>query len=173
MNKKWFALILLAALAAALPLRAQEVPFELQMKLIMKILEFDKNFDRFGDPIKIGVTSDDVLTALNAQKNALQVKGKSFIAEKMATPADIAKYHVIYVDKNWSAEYKTAAAKAGDNKALMFTRDEEGVMNGGGAISFKTIEGKPKIMLSIANARTQGSDFPANFLQLTVVIGGL
>ncbi len=154
-------------------LLSQEVPFDLQAKLILKILEFDKNFDRFGDPIKIGVSSDEVLNGLNALKDSLSIKGKKFVAEKMIALADISRYKVVYIDTNWSSEYKNAAKKAIENRCLMFARDENAVINGGAAISFKTVDGKPKIVLAIAAAKEMGSEFPANFLQLAITIGSL
>ncbi len=165
------AFLLVWALSA--PLAAQEVPFELQVKLILKILEFDRNFDRYGDPIKVGVTSDEVLRGFNAQRETLTIKGRKFMAEMMSSLADVGKYKVVYVDKNWKSDYKAASAKAAENKALMFAREEDAVVSGGAAISFRTVEGKPKIVMAVGAAKNQGADFPANFLQVTIVIGGM
>lgn len=151
---------------------AQDVPHELQVKLILKILSMDRNFDRFGDPIKIGVSSDGFIKALKAEAD-LTVKQKKFIVEKMSSPADVGNYKIIYVGKEWAANYKAAAAKAVETKALMFCETEDGVMSGGGAISFKVVDSKPKIVINLANVKDQGTDFPAGFLQITVVVGSM
>ncbi len=151
---------------------AQDVPHELQVKLMLKILSMDRNFDRFGDPIKIGVSSDAFIKALKGEAD-LKVKGKGFVVEKMASPADVSKYKIIYVSKDWAAQYKATSAKAVEAKALMFCETEDGVLAGGGAISFKVLDSKPKIVINIANVKEQGTEFPANFLQITVVVGSM
>ena len=168
MRNKLILLALSAALVVLSPyyLTAQEVPLNLQVKLILKIVSMDRNFDRFGDPIKIGVTDDDMMKELGAIKGKLTIKGKDFSVEKMASPGDVANYKVIYVGKNWADKYTAASAKAAENQCLMFCQAEEGVMTGGGAVSFKVVEGKPKIVVNLENAKKQGTDFPAGFLKL-------
>ena len=151
----------------------QDVPANLQVKLMLKILSMDRNFDRFGDPIKIGTSSDELFKELDAIKGTLQVKAKDFVPEKMTSTADVANYKVIYVGKNWSSNYSDAAAKAAAAQCLMFCEAEEGVLTGGGAVSFKVVDGKPKIVVNLENSKKQGTDFPANFLKVTVVVGGL
>ncbi|MCP4157482.1 MAG: YfiR family protein [bacterium] len=152
---------------------AQAVPAKLQVKLILKIVSMDRNFGRFGDPVKIGVSSDAVFSEFKANEGKVKVKGKDFIIEKMASLDDITNYKVAYVDKNWSNNYSAAAEKATANKTLIFCNEEDFVVAGGGAISFKVVSGKPKIVINLKNVKDQGTDFPANFLKITVVVGGL
>jgi hypothetical protein len=168
-------ILLVAALAIISPyyLQSQDVPLELQVKLILKIVSMDRNFDRFGDPIKIGVSGDDMKKELEAIKGKLTIKGKEFLVEKMASPGDVANYKVIYVGKNWTDNYSAASAKAAENQCLMFCQAVDGVMSGGGAVSFKVVEGKPKIVVNLENAKKQGTDFPAGFLKITLVVGGV
>lgn len=153
--------------------QAQDVPLNLQAKLMLKILSMDRNFARFGDPIKIGTSDDNLLSELNAIKGKMKVKGKDFVAEKMASPDDVTNFKVIYVGKNWASNYAAASGKAAASQVLMFCETEQGVMAGGGAVSFKAVGGKPKIVVNLENAKKQGTDFPANFLKVTVVVGGL
>ncbi|UCH93835.1 MAG: YfiR family protein [Candidatus Aminicenantes bacterium] len=162
------ALVILSVYGAA-----QEVPLNLQVKLMLKIISMDRNFTRFGDPIKIGVSSDEFLKELNAIKGKLTIKGKNFVAEKMASPDKVPDYRVIYMGTNWSRSYLTASAKAAESKCLVFCQAEEGVTKGGGAVSFKVVDGRPKIVVNVGNAKKQGTDFPAGFLKITVVVGGL
>jgi len=151
----------------------QEVPLDLQGKLILKILEFDKNFDSFGDPVKIGVSSDEVYKIFNSLQASITVKGKAIVVEKMNVLADISKFKVIYVDKNWAIDYKGAAQKAIENNCLMFVNDTKIVEQEIAAIGFKLMDNKPKIVIALATAKKMGSDFPASFLQLAVIIGSL
>jgi hypothetical protein len=169
-------LVLLATVLVVLSpsyLSAQDVPLDLQVKLILKIVSMDRNFDRFGDPIKIGVSGDDMIKELKAIKGKLTIKGKEFLVEKMTSPEDVANFKVIYVGKNWADNYSAAAAKAAENQSLMFCQSEDGVMSGGGAVSFKVVDGKPKIVVNLENAKKQGTDFPAGFLKITLVVGGV
>jgi len=150
-------------------LKASDINFKLQSKLLLKIISYDKNLARFGDPIKIGVSSNEMLKALKANK--LKIKGKSFTAEKMKSVDDIANYKVVYIDNNWKDKYNTVAKKAKANSCLVFCNDSNFVESGGGSVSFRLIRSKPKIVVNISNAKDQGTDFSSGFLKITVVIG--
>ncbi len=169
-NKLWLFVVLAAAMGVYG--LAQDVPFDLQAKLMLKILSMDRNLDRYGDPIKIGCSDDAFLSEIGGI-SGVTIKGKTFKVEKINTLNDIGRYKVIYVGKNWSNNYTAAAAEAVKNKCLVFTQSEDGVLSGGGAVSFKVMDGKPKIVVNLENARNQGTDFPANFLSITMVVGGL
>lgn len=171
--KKKIILAVIALMVVSAYMIAQDVPLNLQARLMLKVLSMDRNFSRYGDPIKIGVSSDKFLNELVACKGTLQVKGKEFVPEKMASLDDIAKYKVIYIGEEWAKSYTAAAEKAVQSKCLMFCETESGVMHGGGAISFKVAEEKPKIVVNLKNSRSQGTEFPAIFLKSTVVVGGL
>ena len=148
---------------------SQGVPAKLQVRLVLKILSMDKNSGRYGDPIKIGVSSDFILNAFK-EASEMKIKGKSFVVKKMGSPGDIGKFRVVYIDKNWSGKYGDAGAKATASKSLMFCSEESGIKGGGGAISFKVVDGKPKILVNLGNSAKQGSDFPDNFLQMVVLV---
>lgn len=172
MKKKVIPLVIALMFVSAYMI-AQDVPLNLQAKLMLKVLSMDRNFSRYGDPIKIGVSSDKFLNELGACRGTLLVKGKDFAPEKIVSLDDIAKYKVIYIGKDWVGNYTAASEKAAENKCLMFCETESGVMHGGGSISFKVVEEKPKIVVNLKNSRNQGTDFPAIFLKNTVVVGGL
>ena len=172
MKKKVILVVIILALVSAY-MFAQDVPLNLQARLMLKVLSMDRNFSRYGDPIKIGVSSDKFLNELRACRGSLQVKGKDIVPEKMASLDDIAKYKVIFIGEEWAKSYTEASKKAVENKCLMFCETESGVLRGGGAISFKVVEEKPKIVVNLKNSRNQGTEFPAIFLKNTVVVGGL
>jgi hypothetical protein len=151
---------------------AQAVPASAQVLLVLKITSMDRNFDRFGDPVKIGVSSDAMLSEFKAATGT-QIKGKTFVPEKMNSLDDITNYKVVYIDSNWKNNYDAAAEKAAGSQTLIFAADSDYVESGGGSVSFKVVGGKAKIVLNVGNAKKQGSDFPANFLKVTVVVGGL
>jgi hypothetical protein len=150
----------------------QSVPVSAQVLLVLKIASMDRNFDRFGDPVKIGVTSDVMLSEFQAVSH-LKVKEKKFVVEKMNSLDDISKYKLVYIDANWKNNYSAAADKAGEGQTLIFAAETDYVESGGAAVAFKVVGGAAKIVLNVGNARKQGSDFPANFLKVTVVVGGL
>jgi hypothetical protein len=168
-NKIVLIVIVLAAFSAAA--FSVDVPHSLQAKLMLKIISMDRNFTRFGDPVKIGVSSDAFLEVLKESK--FSIKGKGFVAEKINNVDDIANYKVIYVGKDWAKQYIAASEKAAANKCLVFCETEEGVLSGGGSVSFRVVDTSPKIIVNIANAKKQGTDFPAVFLKSTIVVGGL
>jgi len=171
--KKKAILLVTALMVLSAYMIAQDVPLNLQAKLLLKVLSMDRNFSRYGDPIKIGVSSDKFLNELVTLRGSLQVKEKEFVPEKMGSLDDIAKYKVIYIGEEWAGSYTLASEKAAENKCLMFCETESGVMNGGAAISFKVVEDKAKIVVNLKNSRNQGTEFPAVFLKSTVVVGGL
>lgn len=160
--------------AVAEPLAfTQDVPPAAQVKLILKIASMDRNFARFGDPVKIGVSSDTYLDAFKQGLGKLKIKGKDFVVEKMASLDDLGKYKLVYIDTNWKSNYGAVGTTASANKILVFTSDPDYVQSGAGGIAFKVVEGKAKIVLNLGNVKDQGTDFPSNFLKVTYVVGGL
>lgn len=159
--------------AFCLGLNAQKVPLENQIKLMLKIISMDRKIARYGNPIKIGTSSNDFLKELNKFKETLRIKGIEFSGEMMSSPEDISKFKVVYIGENWTTKNSAISAKAIENQCLVFCQDEELVHNSGGAISFIIIDGKPKIVLNLENVKKQGSDFPAGFLKITMVLGSL
>lgn len=150
---------------------AQDVPLNLQAKLILKILSMDRNFSRFGNPIKIGSSSKELLLELETLKGKLKVKGKDFVAVKISSPDDIANFKVAYIGQNWTGNYNTIFTKAIENQCLIFCQTEDGVLSGGGAVSFKVVIGKPKIVINLKNAKKQGTDFPEELLKISELVG--
>jgi len=151
---------------------SQYVAEDAQVKLMLKILLYDRNFSRFGDPIKIGVSSKNMLRAMNKQSATL-VRGKKFEAELMNSVEDIPKYKVIFVDRNWSKDFEAANAKATENKILMFCGSYNAVENNLAGIAFRILQKKIKIVLNLKVVKDQGSNFPSDFLKLSIVVGNI
>ncbi len=150
---------------------AQGVPDDVQGKLLLKVISFDKNMARLGNPIKIGVSSDKMLAAMKAL-SAIQINGKSFTVAKLASAADVGKFNVVHVGEESAGLIPKVAAAAKASKTLTFSGTKSGVEKGL-AVGFFVSEGKPKIVISPAAAATVGSDFMENFLKVSLVIGEL
>ncbi|MCP5051648.1 MAG: YfiR family protein [bacterium] len=151
---------------------SKDVNADLQSKLILKMIAYDRNLARFGDPIKIGVSSKAMLDAL--QKNGqAPIKGKKLSVAMLGSVGDIGNFGIIYADKNWKKDYGAACAAAIDKKILMFCNSYEAVENNQAGIAFRVVGNKPKIVLNIGVSKNQGTDFPSNLLKLTLVVGNL
>ena len=89
---------------------SQSVQKDIQAQLVIKIASLDRNFGRFGDPIKIGVSSQAMERALK-RFSKRTIRGRTYTPEMMSSIEDIEKFHIIYIDKNWKEDYKTACDK--------------------------------------------------------------
>ena len=168
--KKYFFITLIVLLAAGNGfIFPQIVQKDMQAQMVLKIISLDRNISRFGDPIKIGVSSKSMLRALK-RFSKTPVKGKAVQPELMAALEEVGGYHVVYIDKNWKSNYKAVCDTASEKKILMFAADDDAVERGNASIAFKTIMGKTKIVLNRAVVKAQGSDFPAGFLQVTHMV---
>ncbi|MGE5344290.1 MAG: YfiR family protein [Candidatus Omnitrophota bacterium] len=171
MRTKFFCLMVVFVALMGIQIYAEGVPADVQAKLMLKIISMDRNFGRFGDPIKIGVSSDEMIGALKS--TGMTISGKSFSAEKISSPDDAGKYKVVFIGKNMSGNASAITSKASGRQCLVFSESEDVVVSGGGAVSFKVVGSSPKIVVNLENAKKQGTDFPADFLKVTVVVGGL
>lgn len=151
---------------------SQSVQKDIQAQLIIKIVGLDRNFVRYGDPIKIGVSSQAMERAMK-RFSKRTIRDREFIPEMMTSLDDIDRYHIIYVDKNWKDNYAAACEKAKEKKILMFSADDDAVERGEAGIAFKTIMGATKIVINLEVIKAQGSDFAAGFLQVAHVVGNL
>jgi len=169
-KKKVFIIVFLSCLIGNICAFAQTVHNAVQAELIIKIIKLDRNFDRYKDPLKIGVTSKDMLKALMKYKNET-VKGKYIEPEALNSLEDISNYDIIYVDRNWKSDYEAAASKAIEHKILMFSSSVNAVEDGLGGITFRSFRGKPKIVINLKVVKQEGTNFPSELLKLCQVVG--
>jgi hypothetical protein len=80
----------------------------------------------------------------------------------MSSLNDIDKFDVIYCGKNWGGNYKAVTSEAIKKQVLVFCETEDGVLSGGGAVSYKVVDGKPKIVVNLKNAVAMGANFSVN-----------
>ncbi len=103
----------------------------------------------------------------------MTVKGTKIETVLLSTLDDIANCSVVYISDNWKSNYVAACQKATEQKVLMFAASFKAVERGEAAVAFKTVKGKAKIVINLKVAKEQDTDFPANLLQLTMVVGNL
>lgn len=151
------------------PVKAQTVGMKYQTKLVLKILQFDRKYARFGNPIVIGTNSDDVFDAFDALSGKATIGGINFSIEKMKGIEDAKKYKILYIDDNWSDKYAQIAKMAKENKALVITRKEDSLIPCG-AISFRKVLNRPKILIHKGNLKAQGSKFSGSVLRIAIIV---
>jgi YfiR/HmsC-like len=147
---------------------AQGVPADILSRLVIKIVGFDQHANRFGSPIRIGVAGDRMLAAFDAVRS-LQINGKSFTVGRLASAADVGKFDVVFVGADHEGMAAAVAAEARAAKVLAFGETRRGVEKGLG-VGFIVQDGKPKIVLSPANAAACGSAFSDTVVKLSLVI---
>ncbi len=149
---------------------SQSVAEETQAQMVFKVLPYDRNFDRFGDPIRIGATSTHMLKALQKEAPPM-LKGKKIVLEILNSQEDIPNFKIIFVDRNWSKNYATACAKATESQILMFCGSYNAVEKDEAAIAFRELQNKIRIVLNLKVMKNQGTEFPSDLLKLSLVVG--
>ncbi len=164
-----FALLLVVGVGlSGAPASAQGVPEDILSKLVIKIIGFDEHATRFGSPIRIGVAGDKMLAAFDAVRT-LQINGRSFTVGRLTAAADVGKFDVVFVGADHEGMTAAVAAAARSAKVLAFAETRRGVERGL-AVGFVVQEGKPKIVLSPANAAACGSAFSDTVVKLSLII---
>jgi hypothetical protein len=148
---------------------SQPVHDVVQAELILKIIRLDRNIDRYGDPIKIGITSKNMLKIMKKNQSEI-IKGKSVQVSELTSLDEIGNFNVIYIDTNWKDNYEAACNKAIAGKILMFCGSYSAVEKGQAGIAFRNLHGNPKIVINLDVVKAQGTNFPAELLKLTLVV---
>lgn len=158
--------------AGGMSLEAQMVQRDIQAQIMLKIVSLDRNFERYGETIRIGVTSEPMLSALK-RFSSQTIKGRSFTVSLLTQLEEVGNFSIVYIDKNWKGNYSSVLEIAAAKKILMFVGEPEAVERGEGGIGFKTLLGNPKIAMNLEVVKQQGANFPANFLQMTLMTGNI
>lgn len=169
--KNMFSLTLLLTflLIGVQELKSQTVSMKYQTQLILKILQFDRNHARFGNPITIGASSEEIVDAFKDLGSKSKLGSIPVSVEKMGSVADVGKYKIVYIDDNWSDSYANIAETAKANQILVISRKEDSLKPCGG-ISFRRVLNKPKILIHNGNLTAQGTKFPGNVMRIAIVI---
>ena len=165
---KEFLVTCLLLVISCIPLYGQSVDLKVQVQFLPNILAFDRSQLRFGDPVSVGVSSDEALKAFEGLPDA-NVNGRKITFTKMASIDDLAKFKAVYIDENWSKDAEKIIATAKANQILVISRKED-LLENGGAVSFRKVLNKPQIVVHQENSKALGSNFMANFLKAVIVI---
>ncbi|MCP5047467.1 MAG: YfiR family protein [bacterium] len=139
-----------------IPVFSAEVDVKLQAELALKIVGIDK---AKRVPLIMGVTSGKYLKAFRDLKKEKIVKEIPFTVRMINSKKDISNFNAIFVGKNWK-NFRAVSSKARQHKVLMFCEVESQVTDPrGGAVAFKYIKKKPRIVLNMESAKLQGSQF--------------
>ncbi|MCP4218524.1 MAG: YfiR family protein [bacterium] len=138
------------------------------VRLLVKIISIDRNFERYGDPIHIATDSDKMYDAMKHEFKTLKAKRRSLTVSKIKN--ELGDAQILYITKLKKNADILDTAK---NKCLIFGNSEELLECGGGVVlvvTKKNRKNKLKMKLSLRNVRAQGANFPARFLKLATVI---
>ena len=165
-----------------------QVPMDLQVPLILKVLIYDRNFaerDQSAVNIAVVFTPSDP-TSLQARDEVLRalerVSDKSvggrpirFSAIESTRVADIEqavlarKISVLYITPGNSANLEQLLRLSERNQVITVTGVPEYV-NRGAAVGIGLRQDKPEILINLASARSAGGEFDASLLRIARVI---
>jgi hypothetical protein len=172
------------------PARAQQMPLaaEAQIPLLLKVLTYDRNFERkAGKELVLGIVhdpadrdsakaTDEVGTTLFkfAGKTVKKLPIKYFTIE-FTGAADLERF---VKEKGISALYiapgntKTLAAvlKVAQDLDLTTLTGVPDYVRRGVAVGIGVAQDKPQILINLAAARAEGSDFDASLLRIATVL---
>jgi len=167
MKKTW--LLILIICFCAIPLKAQWVDLKVQVQFLPNILAFDRNQLRYGNPVSVGVSSDEALKVFEQIVDQADVNGKKLSFTKLKSSDDVTNYKVVYIDDNMSKDIDKIVEHGKANQILIICKKDE-LLEKGAGVSFRKVLNKPQIVVNQENCKSQGSNFIANFLKAVIVI---
>lgn len=160
---------------------APQLPAELQIELLGKVLAFDRNIDRFKPRIRLGVLyqpenreSVRAFRAISAAAARLSpVEGLSFEAIPIELngarlPPVMGTIDVLYLAPLWRVDPAPLVEAAAGAGVLTVTGVHEYVVTGV-AVGFTERDRRARIIIDILAARRGGSDFRSQLLRLVEV----
>lgn len=162
---------------------AAEIPISLQIKIFLKIVTYDRSFDKTAtDSYHIGIVmrddgDTDCERAFKQVADALAGKtifGRSLAPVKLVMnngklPRQEADPEILVLIGDWSRDSSDIAEYAKAHRLVTFGSSRE-LLNSG-IVVVMTLDGnRPVINLNLNEARAVGADFHANFLKHCRVI---
>jgi hypothetical protein len=162
---------------------------EAQIPLLLKVLTYDRNFEqKAGAELAIGIVHDpsdrDSAKATEevgsilykfAGKTVKKLPMKYFTIE-FTGPADLERFvkekriSVLYITPG-SAKALAAVLKVSEDLKLTTLTGVPDYVRRGVAVGIGVVQDKPQILINLAAARAEGSDFDASLLRLAQVLG--
>lgn len=148
---------------------ATETADTLLAKIMLKLISFDKKLERFGSPIKIGVTDDGLLIALRSMGETT-IMGKTFSADKIVLSKDVTNYHVVFINNGFKSNLEEIVKTANEKKILTFVGDKT-LLKLGFAVALEIEDDLPVIWMNLVNASKAGSEIDMSSLTLVIIKG--
>jgi hypothetical protein len=181
----------LSVLVLAAPLRAQEMALsaEAQIPLLLKVLTYDRNFEKkAGKELAMGIVhdpadresakaTDEVGTTLFkfTGRTVKKLPFKYYTIE-FTGAADLEKFvkekgiSVLYVAPG-STKNLPVLLKLSDELNLTTVTGVPDYVRRGVAVGIGVVQDKPQILINLATARAEGSEFDASLLRIATVLG--
>lgn len=183
-------LALCGLLLFLVPARAEQMPLaaEAQIPLLLKVLTYDRNFERkAGKELVLGIVhdpadrdsakaTDEVGTTLFkfGGKTVKKLPIKYFTIE-FTGAADLERFvkekkiSVLYIAPG-NAKTLAAVLKVADDLDLTTLTGVPDYVRRGVAVGIGVAQDKPQILINLAAARAEGSDFDASLLRIATVL---
>jgi len=185
------ALFALAVLLGAAPLRGEPMalPAEQQVPLLLKVLTYDRNFERkAGRELAIGIVHDpsdrdsakatDEVGSTFFKFTSRTVKGLplKYYTIEFTGIADLERFvkekriSVLYLAPG-NAKNLPALVKLAEDLDLTTLTGVPDYVRRGATVGISLNQDKPQILINLASARAGGSDFDASLLRIATVLG--
>lgn len=183
---------LLALLGLVAPKAAAEdmaLAAELQVPLLLKILTYDRNFEaKAGKELAIGIVYDPAdrssATATDQIGSTLfKFSGKTvktlplkYYTIEYTSPADLERFvkqrgiSVLYVAPGNSKNLASLLKLSQDLRLTSATGVPDYVRKGV-AVGIGVVQDRPQILINLASAKAEGSDFDASLLRIATILG--
>ena len=178
---------LLALGLFATPSTATELAPATRVSILLTTLSYDLNLNSRGDSLRIGVVSLDGNRTSTAhgtetykaflKASTKRVKGMSLSAENLNV-SDIqglkalistSKINVLYLSSHMGSLQSAALRLAGQKKILSLCGEAQAI-KAGAAIGVVLRQRKPRILVNLKAAETQGAKLDARLLRLVEVV---
>ena len=183
------ALITLGFMPASVSSDNGDVPVELQAKLLLTALTYDKNLSKGEDEtLRIGLLyfpevnkskkealefykalesfQDKKVRGLNINTMLFAYNGCNGLASKIS----VEHIDVLYISKANKEVVKDVIKVTQSNKVLSLTSAARYVSMCGISMAMGLKENKPKIYLNLSSAKAEGADFSAKFLRVVEIV---
>ncbi|MCP5106854.1 MAG: hypothetical protein GY950_25950 [bacterium] len=150
--------------------KAKQSEAETWSLILLKIISMDRNLQRFGNPIKIGVNSDKIFHQLKRCEKKYKINGITFKTGKFNSIETASQFNIIHITNKWKRNRFSAIETLAENGCFIFCEDETSILCGYAAVLFKVGNKYPHVAINLDNSADQGADFPEDLLDAIVIV---
>jgi hypothetical protein len=173
------------------PAHAEEMPMsaEAQIPLLLKVLTYDRNFEtKAGKELALGIVHDPAdrdsakataelgTTLFNFTGKTVKKLPMKYYTIEYTGAADLERFvkekgiSVLYIAPGNAKSLPTLLKLSEDLDLTTLTGVPEYVRRGV-AVGIGVAQNKPQILINLASARAEGSEFDASLLRIATVLG--